>query len=103
VESARDRLRASERVTVLEGNYANSSVDLIPKRSWTVDGLLLDLGLLDAAQDSDRGFSFLRPVRWICACRGSLTQTAGTAGQSQEELARLFRMYGEDRNHGRSP
>jgi 16S rRNA (cytosine1402-N4)-methyltransferase len=65
----------------------------------TVDGVLLDLGLSSKQlEDTDRGFSFLRPGRFDMRMSGAGERTAWDllVGLSEEELAVLLRTYGEE-------
>ncbi len=64
-----------------------------------IDGVLFDLGLSSMQlQDSDRGFSFLRPGPMDMRMSRSLTQTAWQIlnQSSESELAQIFRTYGEE-------
>lgn len=97
---ARQRLAPfGDRFTGVEGSYADLPSHLAALHIPRVDGLLLDLGLSSfQLQDSSRGFSFLRPGPLDMRMSQSLPTTAWQIIQrsSTDELARLFRQYGEE-------
>ena len=64
-----------------------------------VDGILLDLGVSSRQlENSDRGFSFMRdgPLDMRMDPRNSMTAAELVNGASEEELAKIFRQYGEE-------
>ncbi len=97
---AQNRLkRFGDRFTGIEASYTDLPSVLSQRGRETTDGLLLDLGLSSLQlQDSDRGFSFLRPGPFDMRMSQSLTQSAWQVlnHSTAEELARMFRKYGEE-------
>jgi len=100
LQAAQERLaRFGDRFEGVEANYADLPSILSQGGRGTIDGLLLDLGLSSMQlQDSDRGFSFLRPGPMDMRMSRSLTHTAWQIlNQSNEtELTHIFRAYGEE-------
>jgi 16S rRNA (cytosine1402-N4)-methyltransferase len=100
LEAARERLgRFGDRFEGVEGNYADLPSILSQRGLGMLDGLLMDLGLSSKQlQDSDRGFSFLRPGPLDMRMSRSLTLTAWQLlnQSSEEELAHIFRAFGEE-------
>lgn len=97
---ARRRLeRFSDRVTLIHDSYANA-----PKYAYVhgfaeVDGVLLDLGFSSAHVDEpERGFSFAHegPLDMRYDRGGEATAESIVNSWSADELARLFRVYGEE-------
>ena len=88
----------SGRFTAVEGNFAELPGKLADLGVARLDGILLDLGVSSHQLDTaGRGFSFQR--------EGALDMRMGTGGMtaadlvntaSAEELARIFREYGEE-------
>ena len=97
--AARARLTEfGERFTACEGNFAEGPQILPGMGITAVDGVLLDLGVSSHQLDvAERGFSFQR--------EGPLDMRMGRTGMtaadlvntaSAEELARIFREYGDE-------
>jgi 16S rRNA (cytosine1402-N4)-methyltransferase len=87
-----------ERFLALEGNFAGAAEQLSSLGVGRLDGILLDLGVSSHQLDTPgRGFSFQR--------EGMLDMRMGASGMtaadivntsSAEELARIFREYGDE-------
>ena len=100
LDIAKERLTTfGNRFEGLAASYADLPSILSTQGPPKIDGLLLDLGLSSLQlQDSNRGFSFLRPGPMDMRMSRSLTQTAWHIlnHSSEAELATLFRTYGEE-------
>jgi 16S rRNA (cytosine1402-N4)-methyltransferase len=101
VREARQRLAAHEaagRFHVILGNFAELDT-LLPRKSQKFDGILADLGVSSHQIDeSSRGFSF----REGAVLDMRMNKSAGTnaaellAMAPEEDLARIFRDYGDE-------
>lgn len=93
---ARERLGAlAERVVCIHDSYANVANHNVPP----LDGALLDLGFSSVhVDDASRGFSFMRsgPLDMRYDKRRTTTAADIVNTWSREDLASLFRVYGED-------
>ncbi len=93
---------ASGRLTLATGSFATLG-DVLAAHAFTpVDGILFDLGLSSYHLDqSGRGFSFQRDepldMRFDPDDRASESAAAILATRDAEELAALFRTWGEER------
>ncbi|MFA5975572.1 MAG: 16S rRNA (cytosine(1402)-N(4))-methyltransferase RsmH [Elusimicrobiota bacterium] len=105
LSTAEERLsRFGERFQSIQSNFADLPARLPVLSPSGIDGLLLDLGLSSLQlEDAQRGFSFLRPGPLDMRMSRELTQTAWDVlrQSSEEELARLFRTYGEEKQSRR--
>ena len=96
---------AQERFAAYQGNYA--AVDALPALAGLrFNGILLDLGISShQIDDASRGFSFREGAPLDMRMGGS-GDSAPSAGElldsaSDEELARIFRDYGDEPRAGR--
>jgi len=100
---AQCRVRLSEfgaRAQLVRANFRELREVLATLGVTAVDGVLFDLGVSSRQLDEpSRGFSFLRdgPLDMRMDRRASLTAREVLATASQEELARIFFEYGEER------
>ncbi len=90
-----------ERVLLVNANYDQMATVAAAHGFSGVDGVLMDLGLSSMQlADSKRGFSFQEDgpldMRFDTRSGSSASDIVNTA--SQEELARIFRQYGDVRN-----
>jgi 16S rRNA (cytosine1402-N4)-methyltransferase len=100
--AAAERLqRFGERVSLVQGDYSTMAA-VAAERGWSeVDGVLLDLGVSSHQLDTPaRGFSHRAdgPLDMRMDRRNPVTAAAILNTASQEELARIFYEYGEERN-----
>ena len=100
LEVAQERLkRFGNRVAFVQDTYANADA-LARAHGWkSADGILLDLGFSSAhIEDASRGFSFQMegPLDMRYDARQELTAATIVNGWKEDELARLFREYGEE-------
>jgi 16S rRNA (cytosine1402-N4)-methyltransferase len=102
---AKERFAGDQRFQIMHGSFAQiaefaNDVGLLGK----VDGILLDLGVSSPQLDkAERGFSFMQ--QGPLDMRMDLTQELSAAtfvnDASDEEMAKIFRTYGEERFAGR--
>lgn len=91
--------RFGERFMPLLGSYADMDIAAPPLGFTAVDGILLDLGLSSRQlDDAQRGFSFLKegPLDMRFDPRQGETAADLINNLSAEELAEIFRRYGEE-------
>jgi 16S rRNA (cytosine1402-N4)-methyltransferase len=97
---ARTRLAPfGDRVTIVEGSYADSLKWLTEHKRIPVDGLLVDLGLSSLQlSDTDRGFSFLRAGPFDMRMSSFLPRTAWDLVHDLDEasLADVIYKWGEE-------
>ena len=101
VKAARDRLAAHEaagRFRIILGNFAEAD-RLLPHKSERFDGILADLGVSSHQfDDASRGFSFREGAPLDMRMSGETDQDAADIlnSASEEDLARIFRDYGDE-------
>lgn len=96
------RLREQdERVIVAHCSFADIGVQArLHEAAGKVAGVLLDLGVSSPQlDDAERGFSFTKdgPLDMRMDTRGGLTAAGWLASAPEEELARVFFEYGEEK------
>ncbi|PJA46638.1 hypothetical protein CO173_02620 [Candidatus Uhrbacteria bacterium CG_4_9_14_3_um_filter_41_35] len=96
LDQARQNLKEfKDQITLIKDSFGNmSKYDLPP-----ADAILFDLGFSSVhVDDASRGFSFLRegPLDMRYDKAQELTAEMIVNGWSKEELAQLFRVYGEE-------
>lgn len=100
LERARERLSGfGDAVVLVHDSYAKVRVHARAHGFQSVDGILLDLGFSSVHVDQpDRGFSFQYdgPLDMRYDQFQSLTASEIVNMWSQDELARIFRTYGEE-------
>ncbi len=103
--AARERLAPfGDRVLLREANFANVGEVCSDLGFAPAQGILFDLGLSSLQLDEDeRGFSFQRegPLDMRFSPKQALTAANIVNSYREEELAHLFRRYGEERRSRR--
>lgn len=100
LESARERLaRFGQSVVLVQGSYANVKTHAVHHGFDSVNGILLDLGFSSVhVDDPTRGFSFAHdgPLDMRYDQSQTLTAEVIVNEWSQDEISRVFRLYGEE-------
>lgn len=100
VSGARLSRGSTPRVDILHRDYTELASVLESERITRVDGLLLDLGVSSHQIDTPgRGFSFQAdgPLDMRMDRDGALTAADIVNGSSRDEIERIIREYGEER------
>lgn len=98
---ANERLKEYPNKTIIHSNFSNMKEKLSELGIHHVDGILFDLGLSSfQIDDESRGFSYLKDHK--LDMRMDLSQPISAYEivneYSKEELARIFRVYGDEKN-----
>ncbi|MFH0740054.1 MAG: 16S rRNA (cytosine(1402)-N(4))-methyltransferase RsmH [bacterium] len=94
------RFKIQERIIVVNDSYVNLKNIIEKEKFGPVNGILLDLGLSSWEVDnSERGFSFQKnePLDMRFSQSQSLTAKEIINEWSEEELAKIFSEYGQER------
>ncbi|MBV1906739.1 MAG: 16S rRNA (cytosine(1402)-N(4))-methyltransferase RsmH [Pseudomonadales bacterium] len=100
IDSARELAAQDARVKVIRGNFSEIPEMLKQNAVGKVHGVLLDLGTSSPQlDDPGRGFSFMAdgPLDMRMDQRSSLTAQTWLATAERDEMARVFREYGEEK------
>lgn len=96
-----DAIAAAEGMRVIKGRHGDLK-SIAEAEGWNeVDGILLDLGVSSPQLDeADRGFSFLHsgPLDMRMDASDAVTAADIVNGAQTEELAAIFREFGEEPN-----
>lgn len=102
LQVAREQLETiSDQFVLVQDSYANITSQSYANGFSKVDGILLDLGFSSAQiEEPDRGFSFQLggPLDMRYDKRQELTAAKIINNYSEDELAKIFRQFGEERN-----
>ena len=100
VATAGKRLEGFKNVTIVRDNYCNIQRVLGELGIKKVDGILLDLGVSSYQLDTpERGFSYMSdaPLDMRMDDRGAMTAADIVNSYSRSDLARIIRVYGEEK------
>lgn len=101
IQAAGERLKPfGDKVTVVRDNYVNLPTVLDNLGIPRADGIYLDLGVSSYQLDNaERGFSYMEdaPLDMRMDRRSARTAADLVNEESEAELARIIRVYGEDR------
>lgn len=97
---ARERLeRYGDEIVYVNDSYANATELALEHNFNNVNGMLLDLGYSSLhIEDASRGFSFMKegPLDMRYDPRSNITAQDLVQDLDEKELARIFRVYGEE-------
>lgn len=101
IKEAEEKLaKISENFTIIHENFAEMKSALMKQGVLKVDGILLDLGVSSMQFDEgERGFSyrFNAPLDMRMDKRNSLTAKEVVNTYEEQELARIFFVYGDEK------
>lgn len=101
ISYAREVLGESSRYTIIKSNFRHLKKKLLDLGIKRIDGLLLDLGLSSfQIDDEKRGFTYMKDTALDMRMDQSQETTAEMLVNtlSMEELAKIFFIYGEEKN-----
>ena len=101
ISFAKDVLKGFKNYKIIKSNFRFLKEQLKEEGIEKIDGLLLDLGLSSfQIDDETRGFTYLKDTSLDMRMDQDQSVTAETIlnTYSMEELARIFFVYGEERN-----
>lgn len=101
IEAAAERLKEYKNVFIVRDNYRNFRDVLGKAHKGKVEGVILDLGVSSYQLDTpERGFSYKleAPLDMRMDRRMTVSARDIVNGYSMEELVRVFRDYGEEKN-----
>ena len=105
VRYARQHFDADLRLTIHHGSFADiRHIADLEQVSGKIAGILLDLGVSSPQLDSpERGFSFMKngPLDMRMDQKQTLTAASFVNTAQADEMAKVFRQYGEERFSGR--
>ncbi len=101
ISYAKEILKDSKNYKIIKSNFRFLKEKLLEEGVEKIDGLLLDLGLSSfQIDDETRGFTYLKDTSLDMRMDQEQSVTAETIlnTYSMEELARIFFVYGEEKN-----
>jgi 16S rRNA (cytosine1402-N4)-methyltransferase len=101
IDYAKNVLKDFKRYEIIKSNFRYLKQELEKRDVHAIDGLLLDLGLSSfQIDDESRGFTYLKETSLDMRMDQSQTLTAAVILNtfSLDELAKIFYVYGEEKN-----
>lgn len=101
IDYAKEILKDENRYEIIKSNFKFLKQELHARGVMKIDGLLLDLGLSSfQIDDVSRGFTYLKDTSLDMRMDQSQTLTAETILNTYtlDELAKIFYVYGEEKN-----
>lgn len=101
ISYAKSVLKDFDNVRFVQSNFENLKTELAKANIFQIDGILFDLGLSSfQIDDENRGFSYLKNAKLDMRMNQDQTLSAYDIVNTYEveELARIFYLYGEERN-----
>lgn len=101
IDYAKQVLKDDNRYEIIKSNFRHLKDELAKRHVTGIDGLLLDLGLSSfQIDDVSRGFTYLKDTTLDMRMNQQQSLTAETIVNtySLDELARIFYVYGEEKN-----
>ncbi|AMP20165.1 16S rRNA (cytosine(1402)-N(4))-methyltransferase [endosymbiont 'TC1' of Trimyema compressum] len=95
----KERLKAYNNITFVENNFSNIAIILENLNIEKIDGFLMDLGVSSfQLDDGQRGFSYHKDAALDMRMNPNIAVTAARIinSYSKEDLAQIFRLYGEE-------
>lgn len=101
ISFAKDKLKEFTNYKIINSNFKDLKKHLLDAGVTKVDGFLFDLGMSSfQIDDSERGFSYMHdgPLDMRMDFSSTLTSKDVLNTYDVNELARIFKVYGEERN-----
>lgn len=101
IDYAKQVLKNDQHYEIIKSNFRYLKDELAKRQVTGIDGLLLDLGLSSfQIDDVSRGFTYLKDATLDMRMNQQQSLTAETIvnSYSLDELARIFYVYGEEKN-----
>ncbi|WP_221799233.1 16S rRNA (cytosine(1402)-N(4))-methyltransferase RsmH [Oceanobacter mangrovi] len=100
IETGQQLHAEDNRFDIIQGSFADMKNLLAQRGIHKINGILLDLGVSSPQlDDAERGFSFLRdgPLDMRMNPDAGLSAAEWVATESEKEIARVLKEYGEER------
>lgn len=101
IDFAKEKLKDYNNFKIFNSNFENAKKLLLKEGVKGIDGVLFDLGMSSfQIDDGQRGFSYMHngPLDMRMNVNDPLTAKDVLNTYSKEDLTRIFRVYGEERN-----